>query len=48
MTAVHAPWQGAGRILYPCRRRWGTLLEACAPPGRIGWYRPPRWFHHRL
>jgi hypothetical protein len=40
VTVVYAPWQGAGRAVYPCRRSCGTLLGSCAPPGRIGWYRP--------
>jgi hypothetical protein len=41
MTELYAPWQGAGRTLYPC----GVLRPAGAH-----WLASPlpRWFHHRL
>jgi hypothetical protein len=48
MTVVDSPWKGGGRALYPRRRPRGTPFSSCAPPGRIGWCRPSRWFHHRL
>jgi hypothetical protein len=38
---VYAPWQGAGRALFNHAVDLAeSLLGSCAPPGRIGWYRP--------
>jgi len=44
---VYAALEGRGTILA-CHRPCGIPFGSCAPPGRIGGYRPSRWFHHRL
>jgi hypothetical protein len=39
---------GGLRALEGARDEPCIHVRSCAPPGRIGLYRLPRWFHHRL